>query len=730
MHLKLLTILILFFIFYFLPLHAQSDLDSIKTEQIPAIQIIATKNEVDIRRLKLLEGSYLMSGKKNEVLIISQKNIAFAEKYGRQIFSKVPGLFVYDMDGTGNQMNIATRGLDPHRSWEFNIRKDGFITNSDMYGYPASHYNIPMEAVGRIEIVRGTGSLQYGAQFGGMVNYVAKVPDTTRKLSLESINSIGSYGLVSTHQSISGKLNKFRYITWINKKWITGYRENSESEYSAQGMSLFYDFSKDFSANLQFNHSNYITRLPGPLTDNMFKDNPRYSTRTRNYYNPNIFIPAVSLDWNATRNTKLELKTSSVLGARNSVLFDFPATVKDSINLSTMDFNNRQVDIDRFNSFSSELRIAHNYYLGSRKQTLVAGMQYMNNKMLRRQQGKGTTGSDFDLTLVNPVWGRDLTYHTLNAAAFIEHSLELSNNVLINTGMRYEMGNTRMAGAISYYPTDSVPNFIRHHFPLFGVNAQFKVTHHSELYGGWSQAYRPVIFKDIIPTSKYEVADKNLKDARGHNFEIGYRGNQSGFAWDITFFELLYLNRLGTIATLDPAGNLITRKTNIGNSRTSGIEFFLQKDFYPSQKTVISFFTASSWMSAYYESAKIRLGTENVDISGNRVESTPTWISRIGGTIKHLNLSGTALWSYTSESYADALNSRTPNPTGSTGLVPEYSLLDLSGSIRLNHQYKISLNVNNVFNKHYFTKRPQFYPGPGIWPSDGRTFSAIFSISI
>jgi len=38
-----------------------------------------------------------------------------------------------------------------------------------MYGYPASHFGLPMEAVERIELVRGTGALQYGAQFGGML---------------------------------------------------------------------------------------------------------------------------------------------------------------------------------------------------------------------------------------------------------------------------------------------------------------------------------------------------------------------------------------------------------------------------------------------------------------------------------------------------------------------------------------------------------------------------------
>ena len=69
----------------------------------------------------------------NEVISLDQMSANVTEKTARQIFAKVPGIFVYDMDGAGNQINIATRGLDPHRGWEFNIRKDGVITNSDMY---------------------------------------------------------------------------------------------------------------------------------------------------------------------------------------------------------------------------------------------------------------------------------------------------------------------------------------------------------------------------------------------------------------------------------------------------------------------------------------------------------------------------------------------------------------------------------------------------------------------
>ena len=113
------------------------------------------------------------------VVALQQIDANITLKTGRQLFAKVPGVFVYDMDGSGNQVNIATRSLDAHRSWEYNTRYNGIITNSDMYGYPASHFNPPMESMQSVELVRGTASLQSGAQFGGMLNYVSKKADTT-----------------------------------------------------------------------------------------------------------------------------------------------------------------------------------------------------------------------------------------------------------------------------------------------------------------------------------------------------------------------------------------------------------------------------------------------------------------------------------------------------------------------------------------------------------------------
>ena len=164
---------------------AQEKADSIETRRLEEL-IIRGQKEINVERLPEIAGTRIWSGKKNEVLNITNLDANIAEKTARQVFAKVPDVFVYDMDGTGNQINIATQGLDPHRGWEFNIRRNDAITNSDMYGYPASHYSMPMEAVARIQLVRGTGSLQYGAHFGGMLNYITKSSDTTRQIRFES----------------------------------------------------------------------------------------------------------------------------------------------------------------------------------------------------------------------------------------------------------------------------------------------------------------------------------------------------------------------------------------------------------------------------------------------------------------------------------------------------------------------------------------------------------------
>src|SRR5690606_33119373 len=137
--------------------------------------------------------------------------------------------------------NLSVRGLDGHRSWEFNVRQDGVMINTDIYGYPASHYSMPMEAVERIEIVRGTAALQYGQQFGGMLNYVLKKPDAGKTFSLESISSVGSFGLLSNYTAVGGTIGKLSYQAYYQKRHSRGYRQGAGSVSDAQHVDVSYE---------------------------------------------------------------------------------------------------------------------------------------------------------------------------------------------------------------------------------------------------------------------------------------------------------------------------------------------------------------------------------------------------------------------------------------------------------------------------------------------------------
>lgn len=704
--------------------------DSTKSKELQTITVEGKSLHDDIGRLSGITGTYIMEGKKSEVLKVSQLNASITDKTGRQIFAKVPGVFVYDMDGTGNQVNISTRGLDPHRGWEFNIRKDGVITNSDMYAYPASHYSVPMESVERIELVRGTGALQYGAQFGGMLNYVSKQASDHKAIELEAISTAGSYNLLSNYVSLGGTLKKWKYYTYFLQKSRDGYRDYEHTNMNAQGAVVQFAPNEKWNFRLEWARSSYLYRIPGPLTDAMFATDPTQATRSRNYFSPTINVPSFRATYRLSANTTVEFTSSAVIGTRNSVMFDKLATIQDTLNRATLQYANRQVDIDRFNSFTNELRVLSHYKIGQMESNLASGVQLMTNDLHRTQLGKGTTSEDYDLTLVDPVWGRDLHFATNNVAIYAENSFYVLKNLKVNAGARFEMGESRMSGTMTYYPGNKIPVSIKHQYPLLGASFSYKPSLLGEVYGGFSQMYRPMIFKDLVPSSIYEKVDQNIKDAKGYNLELGYRGRKGFLRWDVTGFLLRYDNRFGTLGITDETGIFITYRTNIGNSETKGLEIFIQGDWNLSKKSSLSIFTSTSLMEGKYVSGEVKTGNTNISVVGNKIESVPAVITRNGLTVNIGAISSTLLYSYTSETYADALNTRTPNASGAIGLVPSYGILDLNAAWRLSDMIQLKMNINNITNEHYFTKRPLFYPGPGIWPSDGRNMQLCLTIKI
>ncbi|MDV7393727.1 hypothetical protein RZS08_20285, partial [Arthrospira platensis SPKY1] len=116
-------------------------------------------------------------------------------------------------------MGIGGRGLSPNRTANFNVRQNGYDISADALGYPESYYTPPLEALDRIELVRGAASLQYGTQFGGMLNFRFKKGAADKPVEVVSRQTAGSWGFFNSFNSVGGtvakgKLNYYSYLQY------------------------------------------------------------------------------------------------------------------------------------------------------------------------------------------------------------------------------------------------------------------------------------------------------------------------------------------------------------------------------------------------------------------------------------------------------------------------------------------------------------------------------------
>jgi Fe(3+) dicitrate transport protein len=267
----------------------------------------------DMTRLPVIQGTDIFAGKKNEVINLSASTADLSTNNTRQLFSKVPGLSIWENDGSGIQTGIATRGLSPNRSWEFNVRQNGTDISSEVFGYPEAYYAPPSEALEKIEIVRGAGSLQYGPQFGGMLNYVTKKSLGNKPISVESAQTVGSFGLFNSFNAIGGKIKKFSYYAYLHQRNAQGWRENSAYRTRTASISMTYDFSEKWQLSAEYTNMNYVSQQAGGLSDLQFAADPRQSFRERNWFSTPWNTGSVQLTFTPSQTTQFTLKAFGVV---------------------------------------------------------------------------------------------------------------------------------------------------------------------------------------------------------------------------------------------------------------------------------------------------------------------------------------------------------------------------------------------------------------------------------
>lgn len=710
--------------------HVQLDTIWIKpfVKQLDEVTIKSGGQTFGVTRLKAVEGVAIYEGKKNEVILMKDMDANLAVNCSRQIFSKVPGINIWESDAAGLQLGIATRGLDPNRTSNFNARQNGYDMSADALGYPDSYYVPPAEAVERIEVIRGAASLQYGPQFGGMLNYVLQKAPADKKIEWTSYTTAGAYKLINTFNSIGGSVKCFNYYGFYQYKQGESWRPNGNYQLHNAFASIGYQCTERLLVSAEYTHSQYLSKQPGGLTDAQFNNNPQAALRTRNWFSTRWNILAFNLDYKHNAFHRFNVRAWGFIGSRNAVGYLGPANRVDDVT------QNRDFIKDNYRNFGAEARYVFKYYLGKSISSLLIGGRFYTGET-RKQQGFADNGNDADFRFISDsAVLSDYRFPGTNVALFSENVFNIFNKVKITPGIRYEYIHTKASGFFRQQYSDVIDSVMNkeartfsRHFVLLGLGISYPVYKNTELYYNISQNYRGITFTDMRVVRTSQLIDPGLKDERGFNMDLGYRGTAGWFSFDVSGFWLQYNNRIGQLQQVDSAYNIYRYTTNIGRSRGLGVEAYLEADLLSAAKVQqragnLVVYVSSGYTNAVYTKSNYK------NVVGKFLEFAPQVTVRGGITYRYKKFSTTFSAVFTGAQYTDATNAEF-TPTAVNGLIPAYYVLDWSAKYSIKC-VQLMAGVNNLTNNKYFTRRATSYPGPGIIPSEPLTFYITLGIKL
>lgn len=693
---------------------------------IEDVEIIRKRmDKYDVGFLPAIKGVQITTGT-NSVIAVESMNGAKSSGNPRELFARVPGLNIWESDGAGIQIGIGGRGLSPNRAANFNTRQNGYDISADALGYPESYYTPPIEALSSIEIVRGSASLQYGTQFGGLLNFILREPNASSPLEITTRQTVGNYGYLGSFNRITGSKGRFSYQTYYQLKTGNGYRENSDFTQHQAFAQLSYHITEKSELRLEYTHMNYLAQQAGGLSDVNFLENDRQSLRNRNWFNVDWNLLALHFDHKFNEKTIFNIRAFGMLSSRQTLGFLGKITQADP-------GNNREMIAGDFKNAGTEVRLMRKYSRQKQNKIPLRGAILVGARYYRGQtsslQGTATEGNNADFRFLNPndLENSSYLFPSENLALFAENILFIGRKWTVNFGLRYENIQSASSGFYKRYVVHPLngdtlgvykiedDNEVKRQVPLFGAGSSYRISDKSSAYFNFTQNYRAINFTDIRINNPNIVIDSAIRDEYGYTAELGYRGAVKKYwIFDLAFFHIFYGDKIG----LSPKpGTTLKERTNIGDAVNSGIELFTEFDILNAvnaeSKQQLSIFANLAYIQSYY------IRSKEPNYINKQVEYVAPFIARGGLKYKVEKWSSQIQASYTSDQFSDASNAIEPTGDAVIGLVPAYFIMDFSTRYQIHKNWRIELSVNNFTNQKYFTRRATGYPGPGILPSDG-----------
>ena len=591
--------------------------------------------------------------------------------------------------GGGNQMNNVTfiRGFSSETFF-----RDGFRLQ---YGGASRE----MANIESVEVLKGPAAILYGmVEPGGMVNVVTKKPLATPYYA--ATQQFGSYNLYRTTLDATGPLTKddtLLYRANLSYQNSGSFRDFAGKEDVFFAPVLTWNISPKTQANfeLEYNHQHLgMDTTFIPLVNNTLLHIPR----NQNY---GEYSPAVSetiyggFNWSHQFNDNWSVKNRfSVNQMRNDMNhYVFPFS-SDTTNVSRF----IMVDKRQINTYATNLDVTGHFDTGKLKHTLLLGGDFYNTDFAYNRAYNMDPSYNIDFSTINiynPVHpGTPFTspiYPLYSAdsgsdqfGAYIQDQIKLPYNLHVMGGIRYQ--NIRLRNKTVYAQNfgggvSDTPSSADAVTPRVGI--LWQPQNWLSLYANYVESFG-ANYGNIYPTTP-------VPPTSAEQYEGGIKTEFFGgrLRATLAYYDLTKTN----VATADPAHPGFSLVT--GAVRSRGPELDIQGEILPGWNVI-----------GTYSNTDIRALKTNdtYPAAGSRYWGVPSNMGSLWNTydfqqeaLHGLKIGG----GVTLRDSQLAYNSTDPNFS-----IPGYTTVDLLAAYSLKigkSKVTAQLNVNNLFDKYYYT---------------------------
>lgn len=441
---------------------------------------------------------------------------------------------------------------------------DGIRLNNATYRYgPNQYFNtIDLYTVGSIEIIRGSGSVQYGSDaMGGVIQVFTKNPAFSEKPKWSST----IYGkTVSSNMENTGRVELIHQSAAMALQLGFTHRNFGDlvggEQTGIQHPSGYSEKSFDTKLRWKLNENTLVTLVHQQLIQH---DVPLYHKVQVEDFKYYYFEP---------QQRKLSyLKIEKYLG--KSILNHLNIIASTQQNKETRKYskNNALFEYQESDKVATIGLAVDIYATFSNRVTANTGVEYYHDKV---------NSSTLKMTILNSeailqrglypdkATSSNLSFYSLHHFALKKFQVEAGIRYnqfqvnIVDTASAYKLGS------VTIHPTSFVANF----------SLLYKINFNQSFYGSISSGYRAPNIDDMgslgLVDFRYEIPANNLKPEKSYNLEIGYRliNNKTTFSVALFNLQLRDLITRVQIPALQVGGYNVYTKANNQQSYIRGFE--------------------------------------------------------------------------------------------------------------------------------------------------------------